>query len=64
MFISVRLEDEGSWRLLGFTILTVILMITVTLYNHYQTDIDDWWERKSDTRDSKAFKRARVFLRW
>lgn len=62
--IFKRFGDEGSWRLLGFTLFGVFLLIVVKLYNAYETQINEWWESKSDSRNSKEIRRFRAFVRW
>lgn len=62
--MNYRFGDEGSWRLLGFTVFGVVLLIIVKLSNAYEKEIDSWWESMSDVRDSKGLKRFGTFMNW
>lgn len=59
-----RFGDEGSWRLLGFTVLVVVIIVLVNLYRSYNTEIDKWWDSTQDTRESKSCDRFMTFVKW
>ena len=61
---TVRFGDEGSWRLLGVTILLVVLLTINTLYSAYQESIDAWWESGREFRESRAARRAGICVSW
>lgn len=62
--INYRFGDEGSWRLLGFTIFGVILLVIVKLGNAYETELDDWWDSTSPFRHSRGVARFGTFINW
>ncbi|XP_053373013.1 solute carrier family 28 member 3-like [Mercenaria mercenaria] len=62
--LNYRFGDEGSWRLLGFTIFGVVLLVIVKLSNAYEKELDDWWDSTQDLRDSKALGRFETFINW
>lgn len=62
--LHYKFGDEGSWRLLGFTIFGVLLLVGIKLYNAYETQVDKWWESTSNARNSRAVDKCETFVSW
>ena len=62
--LDFRFGDEGSWRLLGFTVLVVLIIVLVSVCNMYSTEIDTWWDGTKQTRDSRGCDILGTFIKW
>lgn len=62
--LHYKFGDEGSWRLLGFTIFGVVLLVMIKLFNAYEKEIVSFWASTRNARNSKASGRFSFFLRW
>ncbi|XP_052250658.1 solute carrier family 28 member 3-like isoform X5 [Dreissena polymorpha] len=61
---SYKFGDEGSWRLLGVTVLLVFLLALINLCSAYQVAIDAWWEGTRSCRTSRCAKRTGTSISW
>lgn len=59
-----RFGDEGSWRLLGFTVLTIAIIVLVNLCRIYSSEIDTWWDGTKQTRQSRGCYALGTFIKW
>ena len=59
-----RFGDEGSWRLLGFTVFAVLLITIVRIKSVYSAEIESWWDSTKSARESKSCSRAVTFVKW
>ncbi|KAK3588470.1 hypothetical protein CHS0354_004684 [Potamilus streckersoni] len=59
-----RFGDEGSHRLLGFTVFAVVLIIGKFFFKRYEKKLDTFSESVGRTMRSKHLTRARLFARW
>lgn len=59
-----RFGDEGSWRLLGFTVLVVLIIVLVSVCNMYSSEIDTWWDGTKQTRNSRGCDVLGIFIKW
>ncbi|XP_045168651.2 solute carrier family 28 member 3-like [Mercenaria mercenaria] len=62
--LNYRFGDEGSWRLLGFTIFGVLLLVLILLCDAYDTKIDDVWKRNESLRNSKTTTMCMKVISW
>ncbi|KAK3578737.1 hypothetical protein CHS0354_010118 [Potamilus streckersoni] len=59
-----RFGDEGSHRLLGFTVFAVVLINGNFFFKMFENKLDTIFERVGRALKSKRLMKARIFLRW
>lgn len=59
-----RFGDEGSWRLLGFTLFGSLIVVMKVLCNAYTTEITTWWANSNSFRKSLSVKTCRKITKW
>ncbi|XP_045170393.2 solute carrier family 28 member 3-like [Mercenaria mercenaria] len=59
-----RFGDEGSWRLLGFSVFGIALIVIMKLYRHYESDILRWLARKKGYMDNNCTRIFGTVIAW
>ncbi|XP_053374294.1 uncharacterized protein LOC128546916 [Mercenaria mercenaria] len=59
-----RFGDEGSWRLLGFSVFGIALIVVMKVYRHYESDVHRWLARKKGYMDNNCTRIFGTVIAW